>query len=236
MTDYAIGSGRNARRLPVSRAALAVVLTIGGLTFAGAPIAYMLWPQPAPIAADAPSMPIIVGGVTFNVPPAAIRVPVQRRPGAQARIDLSFQWPSLAPPDPIVKATPQAAPNVAERLFITVAASDGTLAPIERFSVIYPRYAAEQPAAGPDGLAVRAFRTGTPYQGEDLIYDPSAPERFLLRCTRKAGAAPGVCLHERRIANADLTVRFPRSWIDDWRSVADGIDRLIANLRPSAGH
>jgi hypothetical protein len=29
----------------------------------------------------------------FNVPPAAIRFKVQRRPGAQARVDLTFVWP-----------------------------------------------------------------------------------------------------------------------------------------------
>jgi hypothetical protein len=28
-----------------------------------------------------------------------------------------------------------------------------------------------------------------------------------------------------------MTVRFPRAWLDDWRSVADGIDRLIAGFR-----
>ena len=53
-----------------------------------------------------------VGGVTFNVPPAAIRVPVQRQPGAQARIDLTFLWPSLTPPDPAIKPPPTDAPNV----------------------------------------------------------------------------------------------------------------------------
>ena len=55
-----------------------------------------------------------------------------------------------------------------------------------------------------------------------------------MRCTRKTGLAPGMCLHERRIANADITVRFPRDWLDDWRTVASKIDQLIANLRPNA--
>jgi hypothetical protein len=42
-----------------------------------------------------------------------------------------------------------------------------------------------------------------------------------------------MCLHERRIGGADVTVRFPRAWLDDWWSVADGIDRLIAGFRPA---
>ena len=32
--------------------------------------------------------------------------------------------------------------------------------------------------------------------------------------------------------DADVTVRFLRDWLDDWRSVAGNIERLIAKLRP----
>jgi hypothetical protein len=41
-----------------------------------------------------------------------------------------------------------------------------------------------------------------------------------------------MCLHERRIGGADVTLRFPREWLSDWRAVADGLDRLIAGFRP----
>ena len=78
-------------------------------------------------------------------------------------------------------------------------------------------------------------RAGTPYQGEDLVYDPGAPGRLLMRCTATSGAMPGTCLHERRIGGADVTVRFPREWLGDWRAVASGIDRLIAGLRAAGG-
>jgi len=54
-----------------------------------------------------------------------------------------------------------------------------------------------------------------------------------VRCTRNgAGPTPGSCLYERRIEKADLVVRFPRDWLDNWRPLADGVDRLIARLRP----
>ena len=76
-------------------------------------------------------------------------------------------------------------------------------------------------------------RDGSPYQGEDLILEPASPERFLLRCTRQIASTPAMCLHERRIGGADVTVRFPRAWLDDWRTVADGVDRLIDGFRPA---
>jgi hypothetical protein len=86
--------------------------------------------------------------------------------------------------------------------------------------------------ASRDGLLVQSFRNDTPYQGEDLLYEPSGPERFFVRCTRKTGPTPGICLHEQRIANTDITVRFPRDWLADWQDMASGIDRLIASLLP----
>jgi hypothetical protein len=212
---------------------LVVMLGMAAAGLAGAPVAYMLWPQPKAISPDAPSLPITVGGLAFNVPPAAIRFKVQRRPGAQARVDLTFLWPSLAPPDLSIKPAPTDTPDVTDRLFVTIAASDSTLPPMERFKVIYPRYAEGTPIIGPDGLSRQGFRSGSAYHGEDLIYDPSAVERFLLRCTIQAGSTPAMCLHERRIGGADVTLRFPREWLNDWRAVASGIERLIAGFRPT---
>jgi hypothetical protein len=69
-----------------------------------------------------------------------------------------------------------------------------------------------------------------------MLYMPNMPERFILRCTRDgAGPTPGMCLHERRVGGADVTVRFPRAWLEDWNDVADGIDRLISKLQSHAG-
>jgi hypothetical protein len=207
-------------------------------------VAYVLWPRwpGPPVAADAPAMPIVIAGVTFNVPPAAIRVRVQRRPGTQERIDLAFLWPSLSPPEGATidatgssEAAAAAAAKALDRVFVTLAGSEGTLPPIERVKTIYPRYLTNKPTPGPDGLVMLAFRRETPYQGEDLLYPAETPERFLLRCTRPgAGPTPGTCLYERRIGESDVTVRFPREWLSDWVAVASGIDRLIENLRPQA--
>jgi hypothetical protein len=224
-------------RRPKSALSRLLVMPLGavGLALVCAPIAYMVWPQASAIAPDAPSVPITVGGMVFNIPPAAIRFKVQRRAGAQARVDLSFEWPSLEPPDNRVKPSPTVPPDVTDRLFATLAVSDSTLPPMERLKVIYPRYLDGSPRIEPAGLSVQSFRDGSPYQGEDLIFDPASPARFLLRCTRAVGSTPAICLHERRIASADVTLRFPREWLGEWHSVADGIDRLVASFRPQPG-
>jgi hypothetical protein len=210
-------------------------LMLGAVGF----VAYVLWPRwPGPaVTVDAPALPITVAGVAFNVPPAAMRVPVQRHAGAHERVDLAFLWPSLAPPDPMaLRSPPGAARSSLERLFVTIAAAGNTLAPAERVRTIYPRYVVAEPVAGPEGLAMLAFRDGTPYQGEDLIYDQERPDVFLVRCSRDgAGPTPGTCLYSLRIDAADIVVRFPRDWLGDWRQVEEGIERLIGSLRPQGG-
>jgi hypothetical protein len=44
-----------------------------------------------------------------------------------------------------------------------------------------------------------------------------------------------MCLSERRIDGADLTFRFPRSWLTQWRGVADAMDKLAVQLRGPRG-
>ena len=228
--------------------ALPVLVMLALVSIAVGFIAYVLWPRwpGPPVAPNAPSLPITVGGTAFNVPPAAVRVAMQRQPGAHMRVDLAFLWPSLEPPDltaepGVVKQTAagQTAPKGTvrpqpiERVFVTIAFAGETLPPEERIKTIYPRYATSEPVAGPEGLAVLAFRDGTPYQGEDLIYDGTTPGNFIVRCNRPgAGQTPGTCLYSRRIELADVTVRFPRAWLEDWRTVSANIGRLITKLRP----
>ena len=210
------------------------------------------WPS-APIALDAPAVPITVAGVLFEVPPAAIRAAVQRHPGPQERIDLAFLWPSLKPPQPDGKtdakplatmesdaaaapaAAAAAAADASGRLFVTIAALGAVLPPAERLRSIYPRYVEAQATAGPDGLAILAFRAGTPYEGEDLIYLAAAPEQFFARCTRQVGACPApVCTSVRSMPPRSRCAFRANGW-SDWRGVAAGFDRLVAQLHPQGG-
>jgi hypothetical protein len=224
------------RRAGPSPLTAPVLLFAAVSCIAAAYVAYVLWPRwpDAPVAADAPSLPVIVGGVVFNIEPAAIRRPVQRRPGTQERIDLAYLWPSLVPPDPARKPTVGDPVDLNERLFVTIQTGDGTLPLLERVQTIYPRYLVAEPVSEPAGLTVRGFRNGTPYQGEELVFESGAPEHFLARCATRGVINSGSCLLERRIGNADITIRFPRDWLSNWQNIARGIDGLIARLHPNS--
>lgn len=219
---------RTADRLPVASLAGLSGAVLLALVYIG----YVLWPRwPEPAAAPkAPELPIVVANVIFNIPAAALRVPVQRHAGAQDRVDLAFAWPAE---DSAAERTHAPAPRPGDLLFVTIADAAGALAPSERLRTIYPRYTAEQALAGPDGLTLVAFRDGTPYEGEDLVFDRAEEGHFVVRCSREAAVVHGSCLYERRIGGADFTVRFPRGWLPRWRAVMTEIDRLVAQLRPT---
>jgi hypothetical protein len=227
------------RRRRVARGLMLLpMLTLCAVVLAAAYVSYVLWPRwPGPaVRPSGPALPIVVGEVTFNIPPDAIRVPVQRKPGVQDRVDLAFLWPALVPGGATAAlhaVAPGDVPKPIDRLFVTITAANGALSPIERFKTIYPRYTEKEPVPTAAGLVAFSFRDETPYQGEDLLYEAADPERFFIRCTHAGpGHVPGTCLAERRMRSADMIVRFPRDWLTDWRAVAGGIDRLIGSLKP----
>jgi len=225
------GSRRNPRSHMIPLL-LACVVTAGAIAL----VAYLLWPTWGSDASSSPArLPVSVGATLFNVPTAAIRMKIQRHSGPQERVDLSFTFPSLEPPDLPKHVSADAIEETIQpidRIFLSIAAHHDTLAPDTRVRTIYPRYLEQASAPGQDGLTMRAFRDATPYSNEDLFF--ANTPNLNARCTRDA-ATPGMCLSERRIDGADLTFRFPRSWLARWREVANAMDRLTVQLHGPGG-
>ena len=206
---------------------LASAIAVGAIAL----IAYLLWPTWGPDASSDPArLPVSIGGTLFNVPTTAIRMKIQRHSGPQERIDLGFGFPSLeAPgaPKHVSADTVEEKVQPIDRLFLSIAAHHDTLAPDTRVRTIYPRYLEQAAQPAQDGLTTRAFREGTPYGNEDVLL--ATTPSLSARCSRDA-ATPGMCLSDRRIDGADLTFRFPRSWLAQWRDVANAMDRLTLQL------
>ena len=225
-------SSRERRRSHMIPIMLGCALAAGAIAL----VAYLLWPTWGHDASSAPArLPVSIGATLFNVPTAAIRMKIQRHSGPQERVDLSFAFPSLEPPDApkhVSADTVEEAVQPIDRIFLSIAAHHDTLAPDTRVRTIYPRYLEQASTPGEDGLTMRAFRDGTPYSNEDLFF--ANTPNLNARCTRD-GATPGMCLSERRIDGADLTFRFPRSWLAQWRDVANAMDRLMVQLHGPGG-
>jgi len=206
---------------------VAATITAGAIAL----VAYLLWPTWGDASSGPERLPVSVGDTLFNVPASAIRRQIQRHTGPQERVDLSFTFPSLeAPqmPKHVSADTVEEKVQPIDRIFLSISAHHDTLAPDSRIRTIYPRYLEQASTTVDDGLTMRAFRDGSPYANEDLFV-ASAPG-LNARCTRDA-STPGMCLSERRVDGADLTFRFPRSWLSQWRDVADAMNRLTAQLQ-----
>ena len=228
----------NTRRLRRRSRGHLVPIALGSMVAVGAIalVAYLLWPTWEPDkSSGVMRLPVSVGATLFNVPTQAVRRQVQRHSGPQERVDLSFAYPSLdaaGAPKHANAETAEAAIQPIDRIFLSISAHHDTLAPDVRVRTIYPRYLEKVSTQGEDGMTLRAFRDGTPYSNEDL-FAASTPA-MVARCTRDA-ATPGMCLSERRIDGADLTFRFPRSWLAQWRDVAEAMERLTVRLHGPKG-
>jgi hypothetical protein len=205
-------------------------------TGAVALVAYLLWPTWGSDASRDPGrLPVSVGATLFNVPAHAFRMKVQKHSGPQERVDLGFLYPSLEPPDGpkhVSADVVDEAVQPIDRIFLSIAAHHDVLAPDIRLRTIYPRYLGPPSPPRQDGLTMRAFRDGSPYANEDLVV-ADAPG-IAARCSRD-DTTPGMCLSERRIGGADLTFRFPRQWLSQWRDVAAAMERLTAQLGSPKG-
>ena len=210
----------------------ACALAVGAIAL----IAYLLWPTwEVEVSTGPVRLPVSVGATLFNVPTAAIRMKIQRHSGPQERVDLNFSFPALEPPEPqrhVSAGSIEEAVQPIDRIFVSISAHHDSLAPDMRIRTIYPRYLEASSTSTDDGLTMRAFRDGSPYGNEDLFF--ASTLNFSARCTRDA-ATSGMCLSERRIEGADLTFRFPRNWLAQWRDVAGAMDRLTRQLRAPKG-
>jgi hypothetical protein len=217
------------------RAHMIPIMVAGAATIAAiALVAYLLWPTWGTDSSSGPArLPVSIGGTLFNVPTAAVRMKIQRHTGPQERVDLSFLYPSLEAPEAprhVSADTVDDKVQPIDRIFLSISAHHDSLAPDIRVRTIYPRYLEQAPTQVDDALSMRAFRDGSPYSGEDLFSAPA----LNARCTRD-DMTPGMCLSERRVDSADLTFRFPRSWLSQWRDVATAMDRLTVQLHGPKG-
>src|SRR6185503_16629280 len=97
---------------------------------------------------------------------------IQRHSGPQERVDLSFIFPSLMPPEApkhVSADTVEEQPQPIDRIFLSITAHRDSLAPDMRVRTIYPRYLEQVATQVEDGLTLRAFKEGSPYASEDMF-------------------------------------------------------------------
>ncbi|HKD48846.1 MAG TPA: hypothetical protein VKB67_14255 [Rhizomicrobium sp.] len=103
----------------------------------------------------------------------------------------------------------------------------------DRFQRIYLPYVTNpQGEKSAYGLTYYSFKPGSGYGGDDLYAGPTKDLLFL--CERPAQDVPSPnCLTiDRSLApGVNLSYRFKRSQLPNWRAIEDGVRRLIAKFR-----
>lgn len=178
-----------------------------------------LWTSFRPAAPASGPVELSVGLGTVRVQQGWMRGGASRAPTEPVELVIPF---GDVVPD--VPAGLRAAP-----LLVTVAPADGSMLPQDRPRQLYSRFlsASSTPAEG--GLIRRRFRTGTPFEGEDLLIAPPDGRAFSARCLDPAPGNPvaASCIAEMRLDRLDVQVRFSPALLVRWDAVALGLrDRL----------
>ena len=143
-------------------------------------------------------------------------------PGEAAGTSFSVAWPALA--------GHLSAGEPAEPVFVSIRRADPALAPADRPAVLYGRFVSVEASAGAGGLIRRRFRDGSPFEGEDLFVAPPDGRAFWARCPTpaRAAGAPGRCLTEMRLGDADVQIRFSPALLPRWETLRAALRERFA--------
>jgi hypothetical protein len=212
-----------------------VPLAIGmaaGLAIAGCVIFafFLLWPQkPAPSG----SIQRYVGANLVTMPVDYLQrnqTPVQAN-----RLDLAISWPDFGPAKRLVlSADGRIEPATGETtLLVTLRGTDATIAPAERVIDVYSRFLEGDIWSNPGGLVMRRFRTGTPYEGEDLFYSMPDGRDFAARCPsslRNGALGNERCLWISRQDGFDIETSFDAALLTQWAEMREKMARAVSGL------
>jgi len=180
-----------------------------------------------------------IGGETFVYPARFARDAATALGGVADRLAFVAAFPDFEPPVAEQTTEGQHLRPALELVLITVSAKDDGLDPSERPSRLYARFLEGSASAGPDGLVIRRFEAGSPYDLEQLYVAPPDGRSFFARCPNDASvdaAATGdFCLFLFRDGAVDVEMRFSPALLSHWEALAAGGRAFLARLRASDG-
>lgn len=177
-----------------------------------------------------------VGATTIVYPPAYARFGPGRAGGALDRIEMAMTFPDLRAAGAAAAALPSdedAQPNARQLVFLTVRPENEAADPTERMEALYARFLQSDVWQEDDGLVMRRFEIGSPYEREELHFVPPEGRVFAARCMRPMqppSDLPSTCLAAMRVGGLDLDIRFSPTLLSQWEGLSDGVRKLIASF------
>ena len=182
---------------------------------------------------------IVLGDDVFRVPENALRFREARREGVAARLDLYLHWPELEGYADVFKNDFNGTSDGKRIIFVTLAPRTRPLDMSGRLEPVYRHLVEDEAPAGPAGLKLRRFRSGSGYVDEILAAGERQGESpFVARCLGGVLAQDSFAPCERELFLTDeisLSYRFPEELLAEWRSLDAAIRAKVETLRRTGG-
>ncbi len=185
--------------------------------------------------ASSPSSQAIVhlGSATLIYPAAYARFAQGRGGGIFDRVEMAFTVPDLKPAGAsasALKGDDAIEPGERQLVFMTLRPEDETADPADRTETLYARFLQSDVWQGENGLLMRRFENGSPYEREELHFLPPDGRNFAARCVRPTqppSDLPSTCLAAIRRDGLDIDIRFSPTLLPHWNVLTDGVRRLV---------
>jgi hypothetical protein len=184
----------------------------------GANAAWLLHEPQAP-AQPAGDVRVDLNGTAIQLPRALIRDAAQQGGGRLMRVDLAVSRIDFAP----ITAThrQRGEDETGDILHLSIAHAGQNPAPAEQLQQLYARFLRPETHPGPNGLTRREFRPGTPYEDKLLFIGAgplgTAQSRLFIALCPQNPADIEPCTARLRQESLDITVRFVKQALPDWR-------------------
>ena len=225
----------NAVRLSLAVSVLVVCAAAGVYLLPDLRIPTFRVPEP-PAEASTQAIEAEVAGAHFAYAPALARDDATAAGGAQERLAFVVHFPDFGPA-PRLEKPQDAAKARAERVLVTVATKDDSPNPADRPSQLYARFLESEASVGPEGLVMRRFEQGSPYDLEQLYIAPPDGRDFFARCPKAVeenGAGEEFCLFVFRDGSIDVELRFAPALLEQWPALAEGARGFVARIKTGA--
>lgn len=217
------------------------LVLIGVLTFSGAFLYYYFGPTPSEIlgldprasAADR-KIETIIADRRFLIPEHYTRYPSQRSGGRRTNIDMHALLPDLTPYGSDLQERFIDNSTDSDVIYFTLAETATPLSSARRLRDIYSKYlATPEPEQDRAGLQRFAFRDDSGYANQDLLVGKDDEERMvLLLCDRESALVDSPnCTRSLLLGSSlDLTYRYKRSQIGNWREIDNAVMKLVGEF------
>lgn len=217
------------------------LVLIGVLTFSGAFLYYYFGPTPSEILgldprASAASRKIdaIVADRRFLIPEHYTRYPNQRGDGRRTNIDMHALLPDMTPYDTDLQERFIDNSADSDVIYFALTETATPLGAARRLKEIYSKYlASPEPEQDTDGLQRFMFRDDSGYANQDLLVGTDDNDRMvLLVCDRRSPLVDSPnCTRSLLLGpRLDLTYRYKRNRLDDWREIDRAVMKLVGEF------